>query len=64
MEGQRPRVVPIGSAKPRPQQRPPKATVPPSKPQEPAPVPNWAWIFVALMAGFLLGLMMAPHLNR
>lgn len=59
MEGQRPRVVPIGSAKP----RPPKAKVEPPKPSEPKP-PEWAWIVVALLAGFLLGLMAAPYVNR
>ena len=63
MEGQRPRVVPIGSAKPRPQKAKGEPQRHPEKPSDPKP-PDWAWIAVALLAGFLLGLMMAPHLNR
>lgn len=59
MEGQRPRIVPIGSAKP----RPPKPKIEPTKPVEPKP-PDWAWIALALLAGFLLGLALAPYLSR
>lgn len=63
MEGQRPRIVPIGSAKP----RLPKPKIEPQrqKPIEPVPSgPDWAWIALALLLGFLLGLALAPHLSR
>lgn len=62
MEGQRPRVVPIGSAKQRPPK--PKAEQPEQKPVGPEPVPNWAWIAISLFVGFLLGLILAPHISR
>ncbi len=59
MEGQRPRIVPIGSAKPRLQ----RSKIEPPKPTEPKP-PDWALIAIALFVGFLLGLALAPHLSR
>ena len=58
MEEERPKVVPIGSAKPRPPKQPQQVKVP-----VPVLVTNWAWVFVALLAGFVMGLILSPYLN-